>query len=174
VITGKTLSNNLKACLDDNCLKRHMSAIESGKQRQLLQQAQALSAELRGLPLDPSSLAGVPCIILGQQGPGGCLFFCNWFIVYAVTLHLSQLNLMLFTSSSDTGSYGRLCELVWLVKRFAGTCCTAGLVAQLDCRHHLTPTNLSNSVTCTPQMLPYKHFNHACHDVMLMTHMSTL
>eukprot|EP00775_Hariotina_reticulata_P004829 gene4829-5077_t len=34
-----------------------MSAIESGKQRQLLQQAQALSAELRSLPLDPSSLA---------------------------------------------------------------------------------------------------------------------
>lgn len=40
-------------------MKRHMSAIESGKQRQLLQQAQALLAELRGLPLDPSSLAGV-------------------------------------------------------------------------------------------------------------------
>jgi hypothetical protein len=33
-----------------------MAAVDSGRQRQLLQQAQGLAAEIRGLPLDPDSV----------------------------------------------------------------------------------------------------------------------
>lgn len=33
-----------------------MSAVDSGRQRQLLQQAQALATELRALPLDPETV----------------------------------------------------------------------------------------------------------------------